>query len=371
MSCPICKLERQFVDKIINYASLNMVEEIDDKPVDTLRKWWNGQVGGVLAQWPLLKCAPLNTILANFGSGVCPECSSYTENLRICLKCENEQPVKRMANLGVLWHAVCKNSLPPSSIVMCATCAIENHDHDGYKPKKLKEVEMCEDKEAHHLVSNIHYLSTDLVEILCDNVWNNLESTKGANCKLRWMRMMRTCEVAMHLAKVQAKVIFSKANEILSEFSRFFKPLYDVEDEYEYEKDPELINRLIDSLEVQWNTFKADISKTESTIECECTALWKQMAKLKLNNAADQSFAEIVMNTSLEANISGCLLHLDTSSHLLNQLMEFGSKQFSNLNIHLLPSVFCWGTESTCGVISDLQHFIKVKLSRSTWVSQL
>uniref|UniRef100_A0A8R1IX83 Uncharacterized protein n=2 Tax=Caenorhabditis japonica TaxID=281687 RepID=A0A8R1IX83_CAEJA len=182
--------------------------------------------------------------------------------------------------------------------VLCASCFSDNPEHEGHQQVKLKDLK--------GLAEQIKMLVS---RIAGQFLWNEIKSTDNEDsivkCKLRYMIMLRTCEVLIHLAKIHIPLLFPKelqsTNRYLTTHFRIFSKLSKYFEGLEWEDHlqphPDLVSSLVESLKFQWNQYK--------TLKglCECSEFWKEMSETHCcKNDLELNYVEMIMNTSLEEN---------------------------------------------------------------------
>uniref|UniRef100_A0A8R1DZJ8 RING-type domain-containing protein n=1 Tax=Caenorhabditis japonica TaxID=281687 RepID=A0A8R1DZJ8_CAEJA len=298
------------------------------------------------------------------GSGLCSKCYTQTRFLRICVTCEfSKKQFQRCVFINQddesqqCFLMSEHNIMQLPSRLLCASCFSDNPEHERHQQIKLKDIKGSADQ-----------IKLFISRIPGQFLWNEIKSTEDESgvvkCKLRYMRMLRTCEVLTHFAEIHMKLPIPKmlqsANRhfithfrMFSKISKYFEGL---EWEDFLQPHPELVNSLIESLTFQWNQYKS-LSGL-----CECSKFWQDISENHCwKNDLELNYVEMIMNTSLEENDEEhgrCPFDFQTSSIQRKVLETLKAREFPKWKTHLLPSVFCWNRfyVRQCGLFDSESH---------------
>ncbi|UMM28259.1 hypothetical protein L5515_011178 [Caenorhabditis briggsae] len=106
--CPVCEKSKAFVNKTINYSSLQLIEDSKKNYWDFMKKWWSGTGTGKVS---------------------CSKCSKQASIPRICLTCDENHCCQR-GRRGAYRLRLRRNIdlLNLATQVICTDCALTYHE---------------------------------------------------------------------------------------------------------------------------------------------------------------------------------------------------------------------------------------------------
>uniref|UniRef100_A0A8R1E133 RING-type domain-containing protein n=1 Tax=Caenorhabditis japonica TaxID=281687 RepID=A0A8R1E133_CAEJA len=313
MACRICGQKNAFKSRTVNYVAESVIEDYRKTCIDVYRSWWRGKESG---------------------KGTCPVCIEPNRILRLCKKCRESNFVYSVNETPTLFLNSPTDIYKFSSILKCADCVCNKCEHGNENIIKLTTLDNFE-----------YEIKRATLNIVAELLYEQLQISNGT-CKLRYLQMLRTCEVLINLSRCRYKEEMPEQLKLIwiddtyvSMSSRSCKFFIGLNCSPEIEGNVNLVERLLDSLDFQWAEYKSTVGSS-----CRCTKIWDELVENGYGNEIELQFAKIVMNVRIDDPLKGCLLEFETSDkerRRIEELRQFFEQSYP-FKTHLLPSVYCW-----------------------------
>ncbi|CAO4373767.1 unnamed protein product [Caenorhabditis nigoni] len=154
--CPICETSKAFVNKTVNYTSLQIIEDSKNNYWEFMKKWWSG---------------------TGAGEGSCSRCPDKKPILRLCLTCDKNRCCQRRHGANRLRLGCDVDLLNLATQVVCTGCFYKYHD--GHQMIRLDRVDYFKD--------DLKMATSEIILTLFRDWMKKKEIT--TKCKLRHIRI--------------------------------------------------------------------------------------------------------------------------------------------------------------------------------------
>lgn len=349
--CPICQKK---VIRTENFTARVLLEDYRKNPMMVLKNWWN----------------------ANGNEReTCTRCSESCGNLRLCITCytskldfivvygdpdkekpweKNEDKRKRRELIEEYQKKVIYSEIDPdadmneidlkiyfhcdfslfANLACCPGCVLDYHE--GHLVNTREELDPI-----------IDVFKQSASKIATSFFTSEIRKLDG-KCRLRTMRMRRTCEKMCHIVNnyfrspdgvIRVPDIHLSRRSYLN---KFFDPLPWENIDCITRED---VNEMIDSLENQMKAIHCQE-------ECKCNSIWEEMHNLSFSNQIERKFIEVIEGLG-NRKISECPFPDNEFQNVLDKAF-----QLSEMKLHLLYTAFCWNHEKTdvCCLFDNFNH---------------
>ncbi|CAL2040258.1 unnamed protein product [Caenorhabditis brenneri] len=200
----------------------------------------------------------------------------------------------------------------------CSNCLLDHHK--GHLINTLEE-----------LAPLMNTFKQNASQIATDFLRNELLKMTGT-CKIKTMRMHRTCEKITHFANLYFDSESASRRppdihlRVASKVNKFFENLPYTNDDNITRED---VDKLILSLESQ-------MKHLDCSEECNCTLTWEEMHKISFGNKIEKLFVDIIQGIESDA-LSNCPFPFQSIEEIQNN-----AHQLSRTKLYLIYSALLW-----------------------------